>query len=167
MEVAGVDKWDLASGLKRVFCPTCQHEGFVSRHGLRLLWCDSREYVYSYGPSPAHFVIIIYAPARTHCEPLDWTASDLTAAVVSWALLKGWLSGTIVLGEHFSALQQFNAYIQQLKAVLPDDDTPMAMYDKLVRHDWTALVRVTAAWKSTGMIWDDGLSDSNSAFGNR
>ena len=86
---------DPMTGLESVRCPDCGHEGYIARHGVRMLFSDRRESVFTYGPSLSTLTVILSSTAQTQFAPFQWPFAQLATRVAEWALVTGCVAGTI------------------------------------------------------------------------
>ena len=88
------------TGLERVTCPSCGHQGYVAAQGLHLLFKDGREYVFSYGPSLATLTVAFSCAVRARFATVP--ADDLAHAVAARALLMGRVDGVVDLSSQMT-----------------------------------------------------------------
>ena len=100
------------TGLESVRCPDCGHEGYVARHGVRMLFSDRRESVFTYGPSLSTLTVILSYSALTQFAPFHWSSAELAARVAEWALLTGCVEGTVELYPDSAVLADCYEYLR-------------------------------------------------------
>ena len=86
---------DPLTGLESMRCPACGHQGYVARQGVRILFSDRRESVFTYGPSLSTLTVLLSWSALTQFAPFHWSSAELATHVAEWALLTGCVEGTV------------------------------------------------------------------------
>jgi hypothetical protein len=84
-------------GLQQVCCTHCDHQGMVSREGIRLLFRGGNEYLFSYGNSVTTLTVVLAAHTVDVFGSYGLGPDILAKRAAEWVLLKGQCTGTVDL----------------------------------------------------------------------
>ena len=96
--------------LQQVCCTHCDHQGMVSREGVRLLFRGGHEYLFGYGNSVTTLTVVLTAHAIDVFRSHGLGPDILAKQAAEWALLKGQCTGTVRLSLENAIFPEFYRY---------------------------------------------------------
>lgn len=93
--------------LQQVCCTHCDHQGMVSREGIRLLFRGGHEYLFSYDNSVTTLTVVLTAHAIEVFQSHGLGPDILAKRAAEWALLKGQCTGTVHLSLENAIFAEF------------------------------------------------------------
>lgn len=115
------------TGLERLCCPVCDHNGFRAVEGIRKLFGGQHEHVCSYGPSLLTLTVLFSGAALALFRDRGFNPTEAALYSAHWALLSGQVAGTVNLLSDTSTrvrcleylTRQMNVSVESISRVAP------------------------------------------------
>lgn len=100
-----------ALGLQALVCPVCNHSGYRSLQGIRVLFATRHEHVCNYGPSLRSLTVVFSGTALVSLRERGLCPTQAALMAAQWALLCGQLVGTLRVSPESPAFMHCFTYV--------------------------------------------------------